>query len=407
MDNFCTIYSHELCFDDIVSVVKDTFPKAAISTSGNGENKNLEVTISAGLLKAKKKFQILYRERAVPSYNITKIDSDLTKNLSGMIGFVESLSFKTPQLKDLLIQKIHTLNSESPILSNGDLDNELRDLAQKLAQKVDGIIFSPPNTLRKSNTQLFLNKDLQIIVDLEGNSEVSELAVKINSKYYDGDQSSVTESQKQRKSKNEAFLRSKNVKINEHLPCIESDESTTIRTTKEIAERVTLLATTNMVAFNNITGQEAIDYLTKYNLLNKATPKELDFLKDPTDDKKMYETWKCEGIWVLMWALKIVDEIAFPNELVDLNKIPFEKYPIGADKDPNEFINSINQSRSKQEIMDANDLYYRMDWACVDARIKGEEIKEIHPGIVYERHYALNWLINYMNEEWDDITCDT
>ena len=48
-----------------------------------------------------------------------------------------------------------------------------------------------------------------------------------------------------------------------------------------------------------------------------------------------------------------------------------------------------------------------MDWACVDARIKGVQITEIHSGVVYERHYALNWLINYRNQEWDDVSCDT
>jgi uncharacterized protein DUF4272 len=28
-------------------------------------------------------------------------------------------------------------------------------------------------------------------------------------------------------------------------------------------------------------------------------------------------------------------------------------------------------------------------------------------GVVYERHYALNWLIGYMGREWDDVTTDT
>jgi len=28
-------------------------------------------------------------------------------------------------------------------------------------------------------------------------------------------------------------------------------------------------------------------------------------------------------------------------------------------------------------------------------------------GVTYERHYAPNWLIGYMDEEWDDISTDT
>ena len=52
-------------------------------------------------------------------------------------------------------------------------------------------------------------------------------------------------------------------------------------------------------------------------------------------------------------------------------------------------------------------LYYRFNWACVDERINGREIEGINPGIVYEKQYALNWLINYMDQDRDYVTCDT
>jgi hypothetical protein len=49
-----------------------------------------------------------------------------------------------------------------------------------------------------------------------------------------------------------------------------------------------------------------------------------------------------------------------------------------------------------------------MHWACVDARIKGQEVAGgIHPGIVYERHYCLNWLTRYQDQEWDDVQTNT
>ena len=108
-----------------------------------------------------------------------------------------------------------------------------------------------------------------------------------------------------------------------------------------------------------------------------------------------------------MWALNLVNDLGSANEMADLNKIPYEKYPIGKDKDPNEFINTSFILKSKAEILDVADLYYRIDWACVDARINQQEMENAHPGVVFERHYALNWLINYMNQEWDDVSCDT
>jgi len=210
-----------------------------------------------------------------------------------------------------------------------------------------------------------------------------------------------------RKEKTEKILKNKGIKVNVNLPRVESENETTIREPKEIARRVTILATTNMVAYNRITGTQAIEYLKKYKLWKFVTPNEKSFVNNPTDEQKNQETWKSEGIWVLMWALKNVDEIEFPNKMVDLNKIPPEKYPIGEEKDPNKFINSFNEIRSKSEILDVMDLYYRLDWACVDARINNREINKVLSGVVYERHYALNWLVNYMEQKWDDISCDT
>ncbi len=150
-----------------------------------------------------------------------------------------------------------------------------------------------------------------------------------------------------------------------------------------------------------------MDYIEKYNLAHLLTPAEKEFLDYPTEEAKRHETWKCECIWTLMWALKKVNDLKFPDHLCDLNDIPIEEYPADGEKDPNIFINNSKEIRTKTEILDANDLYYRMDWACVDARLNNEAMSIIIPGVVYERHYALNWLINYYDQEWDDITCDT
>ncbi len=49
-----------------------------------------------------------------------------------------------------------------------------------------------------------------------------------------------------------------------------------------------------------------------------------------------------------------------------------------------------------------------MNWACVDARVKGEELTGgINPSIVYERHYALNWLNCHQDADWDHVSTDT
>jgi hypothetical protein len=59
-------------------------------------------------------------------------------------------------------------------------------------------------------------------------------------------------------------------------------------------------------------------------------------------------------------------------------------------------------------ILDQNDLIYRYHWAVVDARVNGLKMPEkIDASVVLERHYVLNWLIGYMEQDWDDISTDT
>ncbi|MCF8276666.1 MAG: DUF4272 domain-containing protein [Flavobacteriales bacterium] len=210
-----------------------------------------------------------------------------------------------------------------------------------------------------------------------------------------------------RKERSEKFLESHGVKINYHLPHVESEEETVLRTPEEIATRVTALAFVNMVACNAVDAEKCIETLHKFKLYDALTPNEKDFLSDPTEERKNTESWKCECIWVLLWALNKVDDLGYPDELCNLNNTTEGGYPLKSNVNPNDYIKSITTSRNKTEILDANDLYYRLDWACVDARINGREIDGLIPGVVYERHYALNWLINYMDDEWDDISCDT
>ncbi|MEZ0130633.1 DUF4272 domain-containing protein, partial [Flavobacterium sp. LBUM151] len=301
-----------------------------------------------------------------------------------------------------------TLNCEFSIIQEKGEVKELKTIIGNIANELDAVLFVQPDTaISKSSGQHFLDKNLNLIIDVEGNCEIDTLDVNINSVYFDGDQNELAEDQINRKENNEKILEAKGIKINKHLPCIESEAETTIRTPKEIAQRVSVLAMTNLVAFNSIDPDVAIEYLQSYNLWDFVTENEKEFLEDPTDDKKAQETWKCEGIWTLMWALKKVENLDFPDAFCNLENISAEDYPVGPDKDPNDFINAITSIRSKSEILDADDLYYRYNWACVDERINGREIEGINPGIVYERQYALNWLINYMGQDWDSISCDT
>ena len=63
--------------------------------------------------------------------------------------------------------------------------------------------------------------------------------------------------------------------------------------------------------------------------------------------------------------------------------------------------------RSQAEILDMADLYCRLHWAAIELRLQGKKSDKIVEGIVRKRHRALNWLIGYMGQKWDDVSTDT
>lgn len=411
MENYCTIYAHTLGYDQILATLQKVYPHSKIEipeVAKDDDTRTITIGIPSGLLGRVKKLQISYRERAKPSYQITELDSPLTQNLAGMLNFVASLEAENEEIKGLLIEKIKTLNCECALLCPPGLQSSLTEFIETIAMELDAIVFAQGKIpIGRSSVQHFLDKNLELILDLEGKSQVETLGIQIDSQYFDSPEQESTEAQKARKQASEKIIEEHQIKVNKNLPVVASEEATRLRTTQEIAERVAILAVTNVVAFNQMTGEQAQDYLKKSKLWDKVTPKEIDFLQNPTDERKAYETWKCEGIWTLLWALKVVPDLNFPDKLANLSDVPPAQYPVGPNKDPNDFIANATQVRAIEEILDANDLYYRIDWACVDARLSSQEMKQANPGVVYERHYALNWLINYRGQAWDDVTCDT
>jgi len=404
-----TFYAHKIGFKKLVEVIKKNVSKGKVSLAEEHGSQTISVEVKGGLFSSGATLKFLYRERITPDYQLSnREDCPVNQNLKGLYGFVDSLPTSNEEIKELFLRKIQTFNSEFSMLQEKGNVKNIKEIIQVIAKEFEAVFFAQPETIiSKSTSQHFLDENLNLIIDKEGNCAIDKLAVNIDAKYFDGEQIEITEDQKQRKHKSEYLLKEDDIKVNKNLPYLRSEEEITLRAVEEVATRVTILAFTNLVAFNNITATEAITEIKKYDLWGAVTPDEKSFLENPTEERKNHETWKCEGIWLLMWALNIVDEIGQPNELANLKDIPYEVYPIGQHKNPNDFINTQKSLRIKNEIIDANDLYYRMSWASVDARINNIELTELHGGVVYERHYALNWLTQYRNQEWDAVSCDT
>ncbi|CUU48467.1 hypothetical protein BCD96_002725 [Clostridium beijerinckii] len=148
-------------------------------------------------------------------------------------------------------------------------------------------------------------------------------------------------------------------------------------------------------------------FLKRYGVTNELTESEKKIIfGTPEKQDVINMAWKYEAYWTLIWALGILDELDYPSQICDCD---FAINVVADCKDFNEFMKKVNL-RSIDQILNEADLIYRYNWACVDARIHGQNMPaQLDSGVVFERHWGLNWLIGKGtdNDDWDCVSTDT
>jgi hypothetical protein len=211
-------------------------------------------------------------------------------------------------------------------------------------------------------------------------------------------------------------LKEKNIPYITHLHSAVSEDEARVRFAQEISERLFSVFALCVYSEGRSQGEsweEAqkyihnIDKILGGNLDNVLSPEEKEFLsvKEPNQQSIAKFGWRYECCYVLMWALGLIEELAYPSDLCDVSsmaKLLFDT------KNMKSFLESI-KVRSHEKILDAADLILRYNWACVDARVKGKESPAgLNGEVVVEWHYAFNWLIGAnQNADWDDIQTNT
>lgn len=211
-----------------------------------------------------------------------------------------------------------------------------------------------------------------------------------------------TEGQLARKARSIQLLQEAGLLFLESLPVIEDASAITPRTADEIADRAIAVCLT-AVKGEGLEQEIMLKIVTEWGADHLFTQDERAFILDenPGQADRAKFAWRYECLDVLLWALGYKEELPPPSEICD---VPAD---VGVIKEQGTQLAQNGELRSIDEILDMADYYYRLHWTAIELRLNNQSRNELDEEIVMERHYALNWLISYMGQQWDDVTTDT
>lgn len=163
----------------------------------------------------------------------------------------------------------------------------------------------------------------------------------------------------QRKQESILKLKAKAIPYIDWLPPIESSDDVIQRSAERIAKRAIACLLMIQVAcdldqdqFKQETEDFIVDLLNKFAVTDELTVKEKNILNRNASQQEIVNMiWKYEAYWVLLWALGIVDELKYPDEIADCD---FAIQAVSGCDSLQEFMQQV-KLRNIEEILDEAD----------------------------------------------------
>lgn len=391
--NHCTLYLALPPGQDVIALFQERFPRFKLS--GNVNDGPLTLTKKNILSRRSISFSWRSPEREAEAF---------TAGMQGMYAFFAAIETPHKNVQGRLLAHMQMINFMAAITSPKEIEQDEMVVLLGMAGNLGGFVLFPPCDLYTS--------DGELLMDGNGNSELDDYAVTIPSAILDQHVAS-TEAGERRKGNTNNRLEREGVPICAGLPPIAGDEDARIRTKEEIAERAAGIVMMAMYAEclldeNSVEESRAhiASIMRECGAEQCLSPQEKAFIENDTPDQSDITDymWRYECYWVALWALGYVEKLEFPDSVCNVSTAVSFLHDAGA----LETFTKKATLRSTSTILDEADLIYRYDWACVDARIKGQPAPAgLDAGVVVERHRMLNWITCYLDQDWDDVRTDT
>lgn len=386
----CTLYMTLASRDDFF------FPLLARLFSGWSLENSGDTLIAA-------RRKLLSRQRI--AFHLKSRDADgasFTEMMRGMHDFFAAIPTDKESLKQSLLAQIKVFTLCVGVVADKDMDDATFGAVMTVAGEGHGLIFLPPADLYTADGATVFNADGES--DFDSWTVTAPAALLVPSK--------ATASGEARKERSNKCLAAEGVPVCAALPPIVGDAAYLPRSVEEVARRTLgILLTSVFAELVSSRGVEAAresiaDLLKRYGAQEFLSPGERAFISGPAPDEQSLADFirRYECAWVGLWALGFVDTLAYPGAVCDAGSMAAMVRDCG---DYPGFLRSC-RLRAPSRILDEADRTYRYDWACVDARANGRDVPAgLDPGVVVERHRMFNWLIRYMDADWDDVRTDT
>jgi hypothetical protein len=311
-----------------------------------------------------------------------RTDPALAEHLRGFMGFVMDRG-KRPMTatRYAILRHLERVRHQ---LSFEAEEEQLDDIAE-WALEANAILFLTDGTIRAP--------DGRVLVDPQtGESE-------------EGASVPYPEDAERRK---ERTLRTLEVAVPPSLPPVVGEVEVEVRDPAEVAQRCSALfacalRAESLAHGDPLTSERILELLP--TALSAMSPKERAFFtaEAPEQQDIVDHGWRYEALAVLAWALRIIDELPAPGGICDVPQLAKTMLAL----DQSVFVHTA-RLRPTPEILDALDRHFRLHRVTTDARVRdADPPAELHPGVVQERHYALNWLTRFEDADWDDVDTPT
>jgi hypothetical protein len=311
-------------------------------------------------------------------------DPELKAHLEGFLGYVQSRGDgQMTRVRYHACRHIQRVNQHVSL----SFDAGAFDAFADWAARANAIVFLPDGSLRDPQGR--------ILLDAGGRSDPQAHVPYPRQAW-------------ERKARSDALIKASGIRVPESLPPLVSEPELRMRAPGDVAARALALQVVAVRAQSFVEGPypvpieefrrnspAAFDYLS---------PKERRFLEqqDPPRDLLPQFTWRHEALFLLEWALGLIDTLPFPSAVCDAALAVRVLVEGGAERLIDE-----GRLRPADEILDALDLHYRLHWAVRQARLDKHEAPGLDGGVILERHYALNWLVRFEESDWDAVDTPT